>query len=196
MKLVAAILAGAVSALKTRDGDCDWIWEECSQSEYRWACELEETPTDCGWWYWSEEDWDEYWVTCDDFDSWEECWTDEGEGGDYCDLEWYWDECWGGEWQADCDSDEGWWYWDEAVMDVYWVSVDDWWDYCADYDWTGGEGEDWTDGDGDDWCDLEWYYDECLDAEFMWGCEEECGDWYWDEDDMDVYWLSCDDWWA
>ena len=73
MKLAAAILAGAVSALKTRDGWCDWEWEECSQMEWRFACDGEDTPTECGYWYWDDSNWSEFWVTCEEFDSWEEC---------------------------------------------------------------------------------------------------------------------------
>ena len=91
MKLASALIAGAVSALKVRDGDCDWIEEECSGMEYRWACDGEQTETDCGWYYRDDDTSDEYWVTCDNFDEWEEfadCHVD-----DDCDYEWYWDEC-------------------------------------------------------------------------------------------------------
>ena len=33
-----------------------------------------------------------------------------------------------------------------------------------------------------------------MQAEFQWGCEEECGDWYWDEENWESYWVSCEDW--
>ena len=49
----------------------DWIWEDCSSLYYRW----DDCSDDCGWEYKAEgdEDEDAYWVTCDEFDSWEEC---------------------------------------------------------------------------------------------------------------------------
>ena len=83
MKFTAAILATAAYGLKTRDDWCDWEWEECSQMDWRWPCDDEETPTDCGYWYWDDWNWEEFWVTCDEFSTWEECnggtdWIDDG----------------------------------------------------------------------------------------------------------------------
>ena len=135
MKLAAVILAGAVSALKTRDGDCDWEWEECSQMWWRWPCDGEDTGSDCGYVYWDEWNWEEFWVTCDEFAGWDWCWGEE-EVED-CDWTWYEDDCWGAEWQYECDDGEtdcGWWYWDDTWYDVYWVTCDDWDAWCG-YDW-------------------------------------------------------------
>ena len=48
----------------------NWIWEDCSSLYYRADyCEL-----DCGWWYNEiEDDENAWWVTCDEFYSWEAC---------------------------------------------------------------------------------------------------------------------------
>ena len=69
------------------DDECwtdDWIWEECSWSSWRHACDWEDTPTDCGWWYLNDWDYSEYWVTCDEwqYDWW---WCHEDESYDQCD---------------------------------------------------------------------------------------------------------------
>ena len=87
MKLATAILAGAVSALKIRDEDCDneWFYENCSQKYKREKCFLEATPTDCGAWYWSWDDFDQYWVECEVYMfDWEACWI-ALTGDNYCD---------------------------------------------------------------------------------------------------------------
>ena len=49
----------------------EWIWEDCSELYYRHDL----CSDDCGWEYKAEGDDDEdsWWVTCDDFWSWEYC---------------------------------------------------------------------------------------------------------------------------
>ena len=81
MKLLAALVAGAVtvSALKTRDADCDWVYEDCSDSLYREPCD-DEVTTEEGWWYKDDEDSEEYWVSAEDFAEWEECWEADESG--------------------------------------------------------------------------------------------------------------------
>ena len=48
----------------------DWNWEDCSGMEWRSSCSWEDTPTDCGWWYWDDWSWTEYWVDCDSWNDW------------------------------------------------------------------------------------------------------------------------------
>ena len=72
MKLAATLLAGSVAALKTRDGDCnEWFYQESCKLWYREPCEDEYTESDCGRIYWSDWHWIEYWVDCDDVESWD-----------------------------------------------------------------------------------------------------------------------------
>ena len=134
MKLAAAILAGAVSALKTRDGDCDWEWEECSWMYWRFPCDDSEADTDCGYIYWDDWTLEEFWVTCDEFADW--YWCEGGEEDqDDCDDTWYEDSCWGEWWMEACGDGEtecGWWYWDETNEDTYWVDCDTWELVCGD----------------------------------------------------------------
>ena len=40
---------------------------------YRNECYEGEGDTDCGWIYWDDWNWTEFWVTCDEFASWEYC---------------------------------------------------------------------------------------------------------------------------
>jgi len=51
--------------------DCysDWIWEECSELYYY----SDYCTGDCGWWYWDDSNYEDYWVSCDDFDTWTYC---------------------------------------------------------------------------------------------------------------------------
>ena len=63
---IAALIATSVSAC-----DNGWIWEECSWSWYRDACDYENV--DCGWIYWDDWDQSEFVVTCATFDTWVSC---------------------------------------------------------------------------------------------------------------------------
>ena len=53
--------------------DSEWIWEECSWMYYRDPCEGE-GDTECGWVYWDDWNYEEFWVDCDEFASWDWCW--------------------------------------------------------------------------------------------------------------------------
>ena len=56
---------------------CDeWQWEECSDMWWRNACavEMEEGSDDCGYIY-SGADGSEFFVSCQEFSDWEECWV-------------------------------------------------------------------------------------------------------------------------
>ena len=122
MKSIAAICLAATASA------CDWIWEECSWMWYRDLCDGEEGETDCGWVYWDDWTYEEFWVTCDEFADWYWC-TGEVEEDD-CDYEWYWDDCYEEWYQYDCYSDDGWWHWDDWSETTYWVSYDDWAWWC------------------------------------------------------------------
>ena len=130
MKFALTLLASLVSA------DCDWIWEDCSSAWYRYNCDGENGDTDCGWWYWDEWNYDEYWVTCDDFACWEGC-----NGGVSCDVavcdnEWIWEECSWMYYRDPCegegDTECGWVYWDDWWQEEFWVDCDEFWswDWC------------------------------------------------------------------
>ena len=126
MKFTAlALLAGLASA-----EDCEWIWEECSWMHYRDPCEGEEAETDCGWIYWDDWNLEEFWVTCDEFETWDWC-------DPVCDNEYTWEECSGSDYREPCDwevseGDCGWFYWDDVNEEDYWVSCDDFaeWEEC------------------------------------------------------------------
>ena len=115
MKFTLAILAATASAVAVESNDqfgwdCygDWIWEDCSgyyyQSDY--------CTDDCGWWYSAgfDDDWsDDFWVSCEEFDSWEECQVIDIGECTYSD--WIWEECSQMHYQVDyCRDDIGWWY--------------------------------------------------------------------------------------
>ena len=204
MKLSLAILAVGAAATQTRSSDWDcygeWYWEDCSglywQSDY--------CTDDCGWWYSPglDDDWsDDWWVTCDEFDSWAECngdsWTDDW--GDDCYGEWNWEECSGLYWQSDwCTDDCGWWY--SPGLDDDWS--DDWWVTCDDFwSWESCNGGDsWTDDWSDDGCYGEWYWEDC--SGLYWQsdyCTDDCGWWYspgLDDDWSDDWWVTCDDFYS
>ena len=138
MKLTLSLLAAGATAYQMR-ADCYgmWVWEQCSQSYYQ----NDFCNDDCGWWYSPEadDDWsDDYFVTCDDFDQWEEC----NGGGEFiepdedCYSPWYWEECSQAYWREDyCSSECGWRYSPEADdiwTDDWYVTCDEFfsWDYC------------------------------------------------------------------
>ena len=130
MKLTLALLAvGATATRTTQDESCygEWIWEECSWSYYQ----VDYCSDDCGWWYADEadDDWsDDYWVSCDEFDTWDWC-NDDAD----CLGEWVWEDCsWSYYAEDNCSDDCGWWYWDDLAQEEYWVTCDDFaeWDWC------------------------------------------------------------------
>ena len=107
---------------------------------WRSACSDENTPTDCGWWYWDDWNYSEFWVTCDEFAEWTWCTGEDYYYEDYCDYEWYWDDCWYGYYRVPCQSDydyygsyDGWVYWDDWSYVEYFVTYDDWSNWCSDY---------------------------------------------------------------
>ena len=109
--------------------DNEWIWEECSWMEWRDACDWE-AETDCGWIYWDDWSAEEFWVSCEDYDSWDECWE--------CDNEWYYDDCWGQEYRQVCEwedwgipGESGWVYWDDLFEVEYWLTYESWMATCA-----------------------------------------------------------------
>ena len=122
----------------------DWHWEDCSWSSWRYPCQEEVDSgywgSDCGWVYWDEYTFYEYWVSCDDWAGWEQCngsWDDETED-DWevsCYDDWIWEDCSWSWWRNACDeevdsgywgSDCGWVYWDDWTWTEYWVTCDDW----------------------------------------------------------------------
>ena len=76
MKFYTFIMATAIMVLAATSATaCDkdkWIWENCSQLYYRYACEYEDWG-DCGWVYYNEEFGEEEWVTCEEFKTWKDC---------------------------------------------------------------------------------------------------------------------------
>ena len=139
MKLTLALLAvGATATRVAQEEECvgDWMWEECSQSYWR----IDTCSDDCGWWYAPTPDEildDDYWVTCDEFDTWEECqtvffsddWSEELDDG--CYGEWVWEECSQMYFQPDfCMWLCGWWY-SETPFDDNWN--DDFWVSCEEF---------------------------------------------------------------
>ena len=71
---LAAILAVTSHALQIEQNDVNcknvWVYEECSDRHWL-ACDARDV-TDCGWWYKTDDEGEE-WVTCDDWESWESC---------------------------------------------------------------------------------------------------------------------------
>lgn len=72
--------------------------------------------TDCGRVFWDDSSELEYWVTCDTYDSWEEC---------TCDRTWYYDVCLDQYWQYDCWGDDGWWFWESETDSSYWMTSEE-----------------------------------------------------------------------
>ena len=80
---------------------------------YREACDYEDwMETDCGYVYWTMEK-GEFWVTCDEFLSWDYCRVDDFAD---CDKEYLYEECSESEYRVACDGEEesicGWFYLD------------------------------------------------------------------------------------
>ena len=70
MKFSLALVASMAYAVKV-DDYCynEWQWQECSQMSWRYACdnELENNYSDCGYIYWSDYWYEEFFVSCDEF---------------------------------------------------------------------------------------------------------------------------------
>ena len=69
------VLAATETSASCKD---EWKWENCSELYYRYECsdgsdDHLEGYTDCGWVYYDEDLYEEWWVTCDEFKSWEYC---------------------------------------------------------------------------------------------------------------------------
>ena len=47
--------------------DNEWLWDECWEQWYRYACDFENEANEIGWIYWEEADDVEYWVTSDEW---------------------------------------------------------------------------------------------------------------------------------
>ena len=181
MKFGFAMLAAGAAALKIRqDEDCygEWIWEECSWSYYQ----SDYCSDDCGWWYSPEadDDWsDDYWVSCDEFATWEMCQIDWGN--------WEWEDDWD-TWEDDWDTwEDDWDTWEDdwELDDWDWDTWEDDWDTWED-DW---ELDDWDwDSWEDDWDSWE---DDWNTWEDDWNSWED--DWDWDTWDDD--WNTWDDDW-
>ena len=77
-----AVIANVASAVKVATGvGCsnEWIWEECSWSWYREPCDYESSAyNENGWFYWDDWSGEEFWVSEDDFATWESCWWSNG----------------------------------------------------------------------------------------------------------------------
>ena len=143
MKVFAlASLAALSQALKIREDywDCygEWIWEECSGFYYQdTLCDVEDEND--GWWYSPDADedgTDDFFVTADEWDTWEEC-SDEWAADNWCENDWNETDL-GNWWRHPCDGEAppecGWVYWgDEAAGE-------------SDYWWSCEEHEDWIAG--------------------------------------------------
>ena len=146
IKLTLALLAvGATASRLAVDVEygCydDWYWEECAQGYFQ----VDFCRDGCGWWVSPgyDNDWsDDYWVSCDEYQSWPECYNPA------CFGEWIWEPCSGYYKQTDaCREEAGWWYAkdnDEAyLLDDFWVPEETWktwkdcyWQYeCTVPDW-------------------------------------------------------------
>ena len=140
MKFALAILASSAAAVAVESNDqfgfeCygDWIYEECSDLYYQ----SDYCSDDCGWWYSSgfDADWsDDYWVTCDEFASWEFCQFDYYYyEQNACGNEWYYsdyDEAW---WRYPCEEEYetecGWMYYDDEFDYDYYLDCDVYYGY-------------------------------------------------------------------
>ena len=131
MKFFAlATLATTAFALKARQDydNCltEWEWDDCIGGW--WQYDDCNGLSDCGWWVSPEidDEWgDDWWMTCDDWSTWE-C-------GEYeCPNEWYFDDAWNTWWRDPCEgegeTDCGWIYWDAWYEEEYWVD-------CSWYYW-------------------------------------------------------------
>ena len=136
MKVFAlASLAALSQALKIREDywDCygDWIWEECSGFYYQETlCDVE--GENDGWWYSPDADEDgvdDFFVTADEFATWEECWVEEEWYADnWCENEWF-ETSIGNWWRDPCDGEGathcGWVYWGGEDEPDYWWSCEE-----------------------------------------------------------------------
>ena len=193
---VATLGSATLTQTKARqddfDPDCysDWTWEECSQLYYQYDLCTEEE----GWWY-SYADttdiWDDdWWVSAEEFEGWEEC--NGVADDDECYGEWTWEECSQLYYQEDfCKEELGWWYSHEDTVgdwdDDWWVTAEEFadWEYCQvddDIDW-------------DDYCYSDWIWEECSQLYYLIDfCTEEYGWWYSETDTLDIW--DDDVWWV
>ena len=196
---LAALIAATATATRSSDQfgwDCygDWIWEDCSglyyQSDY--------CTDDCGWWYSPgfDDDWsDDWWVTCDEFATWEECQWDWGydDSWDDCYGDWIWEDCSQLYYQSDyCTDDCGWWY--SPGLDDDWS--DDWWVTCDEFwSWEECNGGSWEEEWEANWCANEWIWSDRDGAWWRDACdgegETDCGWFYWDDWSESEYWYTC-----
>ena len=121
----------------------EWNWEDCSQMWWRYGCDWELEGDGWGWIYYDDWTYEEYWVSGDDYSTWDSCngddyytWEDE-----YCDNYWTWEDCsqmWYRdpcEWEIEGDG-YGWIYevynYDTWTYDTFWVSGEEFesWEYC------------------------------------------------------------------
>ena len=119
--------------------------------EWRNACSWDDTPTDCGWWYWDDWSWVEFWVDCDEFAQWDWCQITED---DWTEDDWDW------------DSDDETWVWNGSDDD----SDDDTWEPTDTSPDGGCENVGYED---DGMSRREWCEDACMWAGGMWVVEEE-----------------------
>ena len=142
---------------------CDWIWEDCSWMYYRSECYEGEGDTDCGWFYWDDWSYSEFWVTCDEFNSWYEC----NEGlyqDDYYYDDYYYDDYYYDDYYYDD------YYYDDYYYDDYYYD-----DYYCEWIW-----ED---------CSGMYYRNECYEGEG----DTDCGWMYWDDWNWTEFWVTCDE---
>ena len=206
------------------DGDMctgDWKWDDCNGLFYR----SDNCTDDCGRWYRDELDDDEdaWWVTCDEFNSWEEC--SDGPCFDFygCDEDWEvsgdedWDVSGDEDWDVSGDED-----WDvsgeESVgsgedRDVSFEEpVGSGEDRDVSFEEPVGSGEDWdvsgeeSEGSGEeDYPDPDYPCEDCL-GDWIWEecsslfyredwCTDYYGWWYTSsgDDNEDAWWVSAEE---
>ena len=121
------------------DASCygEWIWEECSGLYYQ----EDYCSEDLGWWYAeaADEDWsDDWWVSAEEFITWDWCMDLGDDGEDDWDLDWEDWEDWEGDWEADWEDWED--DWDLEWDDDWEANWDDWED---DWDWENDWETEW-----------------------------------------------------
>ena len=117
-----------------------WTWEECSQMEYRSVCEWDGMDEDtCGWFYWNDYSYTEFFVSCEEFESWSECngemeaellpdpceeWTLEE-----CSNMWLRPACW---WELESNECGTWtrYAMEDGDEYDYFLPCDDWYSWC------------------------------------------------------------------
>ena len=178
------------------EDNCEWWnWEDCSQMWWRNACEWEREG-DCGWIYEDYYTWETFWVSCDEFNSWDSCNGDDYWEDEYCWNEWNWEDCSQMWWRYGCDWElegDGWgwiyeaWNDDSWTWDTFWVSGDEFstWDSC--------NGDYWV----DEYCYNEWNWEDCSQMWWRnaceWEAEGDCGWIYEDYYTWETFWVSCDE---